>query len=182
MRIASALTKPVITERGTNRISFATPRPPSTTWTAPARTVAASRYSTPCSLTSETTTSAIAPVAAEIIAGRPPVNAIATAIVNDAYRPTLGSTPAMIENEIASGISASATTRPASSSTRSTPADGSGGRGRRGRAGSVKEDMKALFRFGATRRVRVRMWPEPTAAGAGEVHDGRMLRPGPAWS
>ena len=64
-------------------------------------------------------TSATAPVAAEIIAGRPPRNAIDTAIVNDANSPTRGSTPAMIENEIASGISASATTRPASTSVRS---------------------------------------------------------------
>ena len=63
-------------------------------------------------------TSAIAPVAAEIIAGRPPANAIVTAIVNDAYSPTRGSTPAMIENEIASGIRASATTSPARISVR----------------------------------------------------------------
>ncbi len=81
---------------------------------------AARRYSTPCSSTRLTTTSAIAPVAAEIIAGRPPAIAIVTAIVNDAYRPTLGSTPAISENEIASGINASATTRPANSSTRRT--------------------------------------------------------------
>lgn len=33
-------------------------------------------------------------------------------IENEAESPTLGSTPAMIENEIASGIRASATTRP----------------------------------------------------------------------
>jgi hypothetical protein len=36
--------------------------------------------------------------------GRPPANAINTAMENDAYRPTLGSTPAMIENAMASGI------------------------------------------------------------------------------
>ncbi|GAA1438911.1 hypothetical protein GCM10009641_45310 [Mycobacterium cookii] len=42
-----------------------------------------------------------------------------TAIVKEANRPMRGSTPAMIENEIASGISASATTRPASTSVRS---------------------------------------------------------------
>ncbi len=64
-------------------------------------------------------TSAIAPVAAEIIAGRPPRKAMETAIVKEANRPMRGSTPAMIENEIASGISASATTRPASTSVRS---------------------------------------------------------------
>ena len=42
-----------------------------------------------------------------------------TAMVNEANSPTRGSTPAMIENEIASGISASATTRPARTSVRS---------------------------------------------------------------
>jgi hypothetical protein len=118
--MASALTNPVITDRGTKRISLAAPSAPSATCIKPASTVAARRYSTPCSATSETTTSAIAPVAAEIIAGRPPVKAMATAMTNDAYKPTRGSTPAMIENEIASGISARATTRPASNSTRST--------------------------------------------------------------
>ena len=61
----------------------------------------------------------MAPVAAEIIAGRPPRKAIETAIVNDANSPTRGSTPAMIENEIASGMSASATTSPARTSVRS---------------------------------------------------------------
>jgi hypothetical protein len=45
-------------------------------------------------------------VAAEIMAGRPPTIAIVTAIVNEENNPTRGSTPAMIENEIASGISA----------------------------------------------------------------------------
>ena len=65
----------------------------------------------------------MAPVAAEIIAGRPPRKAIETAIVNEAKSPTRGSTPAMIENEIASGISASATTRPARTSVRSIRGD-----------------------------------------------------------
>ncbi|GAB3890210.1 hypothetical protein GCM10027612_34030 [Microbispora bryophytorum subsp. camponoti] len=59
-------------------------------------------------------------MAAEIIAGRPPTTAIVTAMVNDANRPIRGSTPAMTENEIASGIRASATTRPESSSVRRT--------------------------------------------------------------
>jgi len=61
-------------------------------------------------------TSAIAPVAAVIMAGRPPTKAIVTAMMNDENSPTFGSTPAMIENEIASGTSASATTRPARTS------------------------------------------------------------------
>src|SRR3546814_4926615 len=53
--------------------------------------------------------------------GRPPVNEMTTAMQNAAYRPTFGSTPAMIEKAMASGISASATTRPASTSPRMLP-------------------------------------------------------------
>ena len=49
-------------------------------------------------------------------------------MVNEANNPTLGSTPAMIENEIASGISASATTRPARTSVRATLGDSHAGR------------------------------------------------------
>ncbi len=84
MRIASALTNPVITDRGTKRMSRGTCSTPKPIWMTPATTVAASRYSTPWSSTRPTTTSAMAPVAAEIIAGRPPMNAIVTAIVNEA--------------------------------------------------------------------------------------------------
>ena len=82
--MASAFTKPTITVRGMNRISRPTPSAPSATWIDPARIVAAKRYSTPWSFTSETTTSAIAPVAAEIIPGRPPAKAMITAIENEA--------------------------------------------------------------------------------------------------
>ena len=114
IRIASALTNPSITDRGTNRINSPTPSAPRPIWKMPARMVAANRYSMPCSSTSGTSTSAIAPVAAEIMPGRPPAKAMMIAIENEAYRPTFGSTPAMIENEIASGMSASATTRPES--------------------------------------------------------------------
>ena len=128
IRIASALTKPTMTLRGTNRISRAAPTAASATWIRPPRITAAIRWSRPCSLASGATTSAIAPVAAEIIAGRPPVNAIVTAIVNEANSPTRGSTPARIENEIASGMSASATTRPASASVRATRGESHSGR------------------------------------------------------
>ena len=82
----------------------------------PVKTLAASKYCKPCSLTSVTMSNAIAPVAAEIIAGRPPTKAITTAIQNEAYNPTWGSTPAMIEKAMASGIRARATTIPARTS------------------------------------------------------------------
>ena len=80
-RIARALTKPTMTVRGTNRMSLWTPSSPKRIWKAPVRTVAANMYSTPWSRTSCTSTSAIAPVAAEIIAGRPPANAMMIAMV-----------------------------------------------------------------------------------------------------
>ncbi len=48
---------------------------------------------------------AIAPVEAEIIPEREPVKAITTQIANDAYKPTLGSSPAIMEKAIASGMS-----------------------------------------------------------------------------
>ena len=57
-------------------------------------------------------TKAIAPVAAEIIPGRPPTKLMTTAIQNEAYKPTFGSTPAIIEKAMASGIKARATTNP----------------------------------------------------------------------
>src|ERR1700754_1867157 len=80
--------------------------------------VVRNRYCRPCSLTRPTISKAIAPVAAEITAGRAPEEAITTAMENEAYNPILGSTPAMIEKAIASGISASATTSPESTSPR----------------------------------------------------------------
>ena len=43
MRIARALTKPTITERGMKRIIRATPSTPSTTWIAPPRITVAIR-------------------------------------------------------------------------------------------------------------------------------------------
>ena len=55
---------------------------------APVRMVAASKYCRPCSLTSVIISSAMAPVAAEIMAGRPPKKAMLTAIQKEAYSPT----------------------------------------------------------------------------------------------
>lgn len=59
--------------------------------------VAANRYCRPCSLIKVTMSSAMAPVAADIMPGRPPAMAMMTAMLNEAYRPTLGSTPPMTE-------------------------------------------------------------------------------------
>lgn len=84
----------------------------------PHNSVAARRYSRPWFFTSVTISRAIAPVAAEIMPGRPPTKAITTAMQKDAYSPTFGSTPAMMEKAMASGIRANATTRPDSTSPR----------------------------------------------------------------
>ncbi len=43
IRIASALTNPTITDRGTNRISFAAPSPPRISWKIPPRRTVAIR-------------------------------------------------------------------------------------------------------------------------------------------
>ncbi|MCY1540298.1 hypothetical protein D9M68_759290 [compost metagenome] len=118
IRMASAFTKPVTTERETKRINTPSFTQPAMTCSPPVSTVAASRYCRPWSFTSEAITSAMAPVAAEIMPGRPPANAMMVAMENEAYRPTFGSTPAMMEKAMASGMSASATTRPASTSLR----------------------------------------------------------------
>ena len=115
-RRASAFTKPTITERGMKRISRVTPRTASRIWKTPARITAAMRWSRPWLRISGAITRATAPVAAEIMAGRPPTNEMVTAMMKDANRPIRGSTPAITENAIASGISASATTRPARAS------------------------------------------------------------------
>ena len=53
-------------------------------------------------------------VVAEIVAGRPPVNAITQATSSEADRETLGSNRDAIEKPIATGISAGATTTVAS--------------------------------------------------------------------
>ena len=63
----------------------------------------------------------MAPVAAEIMPGLPPSIEVSTAIQKDAYKPTFGSTPAIIEKAIASGINARATTMPARESPRTFP-------------------------------------------------------------
>ena len=151
IRIARALTNPTMTVRGTNRMRPPTPTAPSATWMTPAKTVAANMYSTPCSLTRGTSTGAMAPVAAEIIPRRPPARAMPTEIENDAYRPTLGSTPAMIENDTASGMRASATTSPLSRLTPGSANHSSRRRERRVEVTRAREESKETF-CGAWRR------------------------------
>ncbi len=84
IRIARALTKPVTTERDTKRIRSASFRYPATICSTPVSRVAASRYSRPCSLTRVIISSAMAPVAAEIMPERPPVKAMITQMAKEA--------------------------------------------------------------------------------------------------
>ncbi|GAA2412167.1 hypothetical protein GCM10010420_46720 [Streptomyces glaucosporus] len=70
-------------------------------------------------------------------------------MVNEENRPTAGSTPAMTENEIASGIRARATTRPASTSVRNTFAEDShSGREKRGLGAAAVSAGMRPFPFG----------------------------------
>ena len=57
-------------------------------------------------------TTASAPVAPEIIPGLPPKIAVINPIINAAYKPTSGSTPATKAKATASGTSARATVIP----------------------------------------------------------------------
>src|SRR5690606_4215904 len=133
------------------------------------------------------TTSATAPVAAEIIAGRPPRNATVTAIVNDVNRPTRGSTPAMTEKAIASGTSASPTTSPPSTSVRrvradrkaarNEPAAGVRGRGRGGVGGGRGAARGGRGRRSAGRGRRLLRRADPGGpAGPGEYVATRLHR------
>ena len=59
-----------------------------------------------------TITTAMAPVAPEIIPGRPPITAVTKPIINAPYSPTKGSMPAIKAKAIASGTRAKATVKP----------------------------------------------------------------------
>jgi hypothetical protein len=84
IRIARAFTNPVTTERETKRIRSPRRKMPARIWNRPVRSVAASRYCSPWSFTREPMTRAMAPVAAEIMPGRPPAMAVMTAMQKEA--------------------------------------------------------------------------------------------------
>ena len=116
IKIPSAFTKPVITACGTKRIRRDICVKPKITCMTPASTTAGKMYSTPCWCTIGPITSATEPAAAVTIAGRPPSNDMLIHSTTEASRLTLGSTPAITEKEITSGINASAVITPASAS------------------------------------------------------------------
>ena len=94
-------------------MNFPSRNKPAAIWINPIRTTVAKRYWTPCSATRETITTANAPVAPEIMPGRPPINAVIRPTMKAAYRPTSGWTPATKANATASGTRAKATVSPA---------------------------------------------------------------------
>ena len=110
--MARPFTKPNITDLGTIRINFPSLNIPAEICMIPMRTTVAKRYSTPCSLTRLTITTARAPVAPEIMPGLPPATEAINPTKNAAYKPTKGSTPATNANATASGTNAKATVRP----------------------------------------------------------------------
>ena len=74
--MARPLTKPSITGCGTSRMNLPHCMAPAKIWISPISTTVAKRYSTPCCATSATITTASAPVAPEIMPGRPPMSAV----------------------------------------------------------------------------------------------------------
>ncbi len=88
MTMASPLTKPSITGCGTSRMNLPQRMMPTKIWIAPIRITVRNRYCTPtpggCAATSETMTTASAPVAPEIIPGRPPISAVMSPTMNAA--------------------------------------------------------------------------------------------------
>ena len=110
--MARPLTKPSITGWGTMRINLPRCNTPARTCNTPIRTIAANIYSIPCVATSATSTTAIAPVAPEIIPGLPLNIAVMMPTINAACNPTIGSTPATKAKATASGTRASATVNP----------------------------------------------------------------------
>ena len=114
--MARPLTKPSITGCGTMRMNLPSLNKPALICRIPISTTVANRYSTPWSATSVTITTASAPVAPEIMPGRPPMQAVIRPTMKAAYRPTSGSTPATKAKATASGTRARATVRPDSTS------------------------------------------------------------------
>ncbi len=99
MIIAKPLTNPKITGCGTKRINLLNRKKPADILIIPAKTTVAKMYSTPCDFAKTTKTTATAPVAPEIMPGRPPNMEVTKPIINAAYRPVRGDKPAINAKE-----------------------------------------------------------------------------------
>ena len=93
-------------------MSFPKRRKPAAACIRPARMTVAKMYSGPCVTTSAAITTATAPVAPEIMPGRPPMTLATRPTTNAAYKPVRGLRPAIKANATASGMRAMATVNP----------------------------------------------------------------------
>ena len=114
--MARPFTNPKITGCGTKRMSFPSFKKPAKACMIPAKITVANTYSTPYSFAKDTITIATAPVAPEIIPGRPPKIAVTKPTTKAAYKPVKGESPAIRAKAMASGTSAKATVKPESTS------------------------------------------------------------------
>ena len=118
--MASPFTNPNITGWGIKRTNLPSFNSPKTNCKTPIKMTANSKYpmapSIPtigiCLITSGAKIIATAPVAPEIIPGRPPKMEVMSPIINAAYSPNVGSTWATNEKAIASGTKAKDTVSP----------------------------------------------------------------------
>lgn len=102
IKMANALTKPIITARGMNFMNLAIFSIPHGTCKTPVKIVAANKYYIHALLTNNTIASAITPVAVEIIPGPPPTNVIMTAMLNKAYKPAMSACHSIPETKVVS--------------------------------------------------------------------------------
>ena len=110
--IARPFTKPNITGYGIMRINLPHRNRPTLICIRPINTTVANKYSTPWSTTNDTITTAKAPVAPEIMPGRPPNTAVISPTIKAEYSPTNGCTCATKAKATASGTRANATVSP----------------------------------------------------------------------
>ena len=122
--MAKPLTNPIITGWGMRRTNFPRRNNPATIWMAPTKSRVMNNQESPsismpmpsptlfpCWIKC-TITTAMAPVAPEIIPGRPPKSEVISPIMKAPYRPTSGGMPATKAKATASGTSAKATVKP----------------------------------------------------------------------
>ena len=93
-------------------MSFPSFNTPARSWITPAKTTVAKIYSTPWLFANVAITTAIAPVAPDIIPGRPPKMEVIKQTINAAYNPVKGDKPAINAKATASGTKAKATVNP----------------------------------------------------------------------
>ncbi|KMQ83942.1 hypothetical protein RF55_18749 [Lasius niger] len=123
MMIASPLTKPSITGCGIIRTSLPSRSSPNASINNALSTTVAAKYAAPCCTTKATITTAIDPAAPEIIAGRPPHNAVKAQMIAAPYSPINGFSRATSAKARDSGTRANEAVKPANRSRRTAVKD-----------------------------------------------------------